>query len=641
MRVGVYAPPPDIQDLIDAAAPGDTLRVPAWTYTGPRNRDLDFRGKNLVLLGAGKDGTIIDCEGLGRGFLFQTGEDSTAVVQGFTIRNAWAGLDSTGAERNGGGAGLSGASPTFRDCTFESCNAFNGGGIYATGGSSLRLESCRFDTQTASERGGGLYLSGAAATLQECSFDSCHAQEGGGLYGDIGSSIDLKECTFSSNTAVQDGGGLTAGGDTLHVGGCLFLNNVSDHGSGGGGFLYCPSTVDSCTFSGNAGIALYSGYSYQLWSPQPGSSIRLQGLAGSSTLSGAYYPIEITRCDFQDNSGSAVAGGGISIEGCTFVGNTGTNGGAVNANFVSVIGCLFTDNTAENRGGALFGFVVDYEDCTISGNQAGEGGGLFIGNGLVSWSHVSGCGITGNRATRGGGAAFWPGDDLVLFDHCTIAGNSAHLGGGIFVNEAAQPTIQHSILAVNCADSLGPTLFTESEISSADFVCSAVDSAGIAGSGAVTYTGPQVFTNPVFCGPVSCESAPTTDGDYRLAANSPCLPGASPCDSLIGALGEGCAIVGVPGGKPPVVTRPLLAAFPNPFTGSLRIQYAVPGMAPPRLSIYTIAGRLVRELRPAATSGIVTWDGRDADGAELPAGVYFVKMAGPAGGSVQRVVLLR
>ena len=147
-----------------------------------------------------------------------------------------------------------------------------------------------------------------------------------------------------------------------------------------------------------------------------------------------------------------------------------------------------------------------------------------------------------------------------------------------------------------------------------------MDSAGIAGSGAVTYTGPQVFTSPVFCGPVSCANAPTTDGDYHLAANSPCLPGTSPCDSLIGALGQGCATVGVPGEKPPVITRPLLAVFPNPFTGSLRIQYAVPGMEPPRLNIYTIAGRRVRELEPPATSGVVTWDGKNSTASSFPRG---------------------
>jgi hypothetical protein len=269
------------------------------------------------------------------------------------------------------------------------------------------------------------------------------------------------------------------------------------------------------------------------------------------------------------------------------------------------------------------------------------GGGIVIGSGTLYSSNVTGCRITGNRAIHGGGAAFFIGADGVTFERCTIAGNTASLGGGLFVNESAQPTIRYSIVSGNCADSLGAMVYTQYPGSTADFVCSAVDSSGVAGLGSVTYTGPQVFTNPVFCGPASCENAPTTDGDYRLAANSPCLPGASPCDSLIGALGEGCAIVGVPGENPPVVTRPLLAVFPNPFAGSLRIQYAVPGMAPPRLSIYTIAGRLVRELKPTASTGIIMWDGKNSGGVALPAGVYFVKMAGPAGGSVQRVVLLR
>ena len=54
-----------------------------------------------------------------------------------------------------------------------------------------------------------------------------------------------------------------------------------------------------------------------------------------------------------------------------------------------------------------------------------------------------------------------------------------------------------------------------------------------------------VDQDPFFCGSVPASMAPTTEGDYTLAAGSPCLPEASPCDSLIGALGFGCAVVSV------------------------------------------------------------------------------------------------
>jgi len=86
---------PTMQAGIDAAAEGDTVLVADGTYTGGGNRDLDFGGVNMVVMSEnGPEVTSIDCEGDSldshRGFYFHSGEDSTAVVQGFTIRNGYA-----------------------------------------------------------------------------------------------------------------------------------------------------------------------------------------------------------------------------------------------------------------------------------------------------------------------------------------------------------------------------------------------------------------------------------------------------------------------------------------------------------------------------------------------------------------------
>lgn len=78
-----------IQAEIDAAAAGDTVLVGPGTYSGEGNRDLTFRGKDLVLRSeAGRGVTIIQVNGFPethRGFFFQDGETPAAVVEGFTV----------------------------------------------------------------------------------------------------------------------------------------------------------------------------------------------------------------------------------------------------------------------------------------------------------------------------------------------------------------------------------------------------------------------------------------------------------------------------------------------------------------------------------------------------------------------------
>jgi len=75
---------------------------------------------------------------------------------------------------------------------------------------------------------------------------------------------------------------------------------------------------------------------------------------------------------------------------------------------------------------------------------------------------------------------------------------------------------------------------------SASFECCDVDSSGIDGVGDIHYLANDIFVDPRFCDPDSCQNAPTTEGDFTLDSTSPCLPEASPCAHLIGARGEGC-----------------------------------------------------------------------------------------------------
>ncbi|NLH18170.1 MAG: hypothetical protein GX455_16460, partial [Phycisphaerae bacterium] len=82
---------PTIQAAIDAAASGDSVVIRPGTYSGTGNRDISFKGKAITVRSLlGPNTCIIDCGGVGRGFLFETNEKNTSILQGLTIRNGTA-----------------------------------------------------------------------------------------------------------------------------------------------------------------------------------------------------------------------------------------------------------------------------------------------------------------------------------------------------------------------------------------------------------------------------------------------------------------------------------------------------------------------------------------------------------------------
>ena len=87
-------------------------------------------------------------------------------------------------------------------------------------------------------------------------------------------------------------------------------------------------------------------------------------------------------------------------------------------------------------------------------------------------------------------------------------------------------------------------------------------------------------------------------------------------------------------------TAPAAAAFalappaPNPSRADVRMTLELPSPSGVDAGIYDLAGRLVRSLHSgplAAGSHSLRWDGRDANGRSVPAGVYFARVETPLG----------
>jgi photosystem II stability/assembly factor-like uncharacterized protein len=87
-----------------------------------------------------------------------------------------------------------------------------------------------------------------------------------------------------------------------------------------------------------------------------------------------------------------------------------------------------------------------------------------------------------------------------------------------------------------------------------------------------------------------------------------------------------------------------LATAPNPFDDSAAIRFSLSRAGEARVAVFDAAGRRVRTLREGlAAAGMhrLSWDGRDARGRDVPAGVYFVRLRTEDGTETRKVQRVR
>ncbi len=288
-----------IQAAIDDANEGDTVEIQPGRYTGPGNRDIDFKGKAMVVRSTDPndrnivDATVIDCNGtdvdLHRGFYFHRGEGAHSVLEGITITNGY-------AHGRGGAINCSNASsPTIRHCTITGNVAERfgvmysaGGGIYCGEQSDPIIDSCTIRDNMAVGRGlsdahgGGIFCEdnnpmirnctviGNSATcwgggilsgeysrpiITHCIISGNAASAGGGVccrgdHPDTGATINN---TIVSTNSAEDGGGIASYGDwRTTLSNCTIIGNMASNNGGG---ITCISTMNlvvrNCTLSGN------------------------------------------------------------------------------------------------------------------------------------------------------------------------------------------------------------------------------------------------------------------------------------------------------------------------------------------------------------------------------------------------------
>jgi len=289
-----------VQPALNAAADGDIVLVLPGTYSRTDSINLSFGSKNIVLRSAGGAAvTIIDCENAAsnRAIYFNGGnQDSTCVVDGFTIRNGRL----SGVGEPGAGIRCESASPKLVNLIVKNnTSALSyGGGLYCNNHSNPIVRDVVFEGNHALV-GGGLYCSTESAPIvHNATFRGNHAvNRGGGAYCSMDCDAQFTRVVFESNTSNDRGGGLACFRSSPAIGHSVFFANTA---ADSGGALYIQRAaypvIANCTIVANS--APVGGAVCMSESCEPSfmqSIIAFTGAGGSTIRCGIAVPT-FTRC---------------------------------------------------------------------------------------------------------------------------------------------------------------------------------------------------------------------------------------------------------------------------------------------------------------------------------------------------------
>jgi hypothetical protein len=314
--INVPADSSTIQSGINGAANGDTVMIAPGTYY---EFEIDFLGKDIVVMGTDPDdfsiveSTVVDGDSLGSVFWFVSGEDSTSVLAGLTIRGGFA--------DKGGGIFCEESSPTIsRNIITENVVLSAGGGMIIRNNADATIVDNIITDNEAGISGGGIRCENSTSILIKNNLitNNWAGSHGGGISTHIANPTIIINNTITDNTVdfVNGGGGLTCTYSPF-VTNCIIWNNSPRQISGDPRITYTdiegymvgegnidedPLFVDPVT----------NDYHLQQDPPQPGvinpcvdtgdpSSSMIIGTTRTDSIMdfgivdmGYHYPIEIT-----------------------------------------------------------------------------------------------------------------------------------------------------------------------------------------------------------------------------------------------------------------------------------------------------------------------------------------------------------
>jgi parallel beta-helix repeat protein/predicted outer membrane repeat protein len=520
--------------IADATTPGTVIRFNSTPFNGQSGDDIlngadfDISSGQVVFIDASNitDGVTIDSGGINRIFNVNTG--ATLALHSLTL---------TGGNANGGSYPSDSGGAIYSDhatlsltaCTLSGNSAVQGGGIRNSG--NLILNRCTL-TGNSAAHGGSLYtdtdLSGTTTTLTHCTLSDNQATlRGGGIYNNDGKTV-LIHCTISGNTAPAGlGSGVSSYGDTFtktEVNGCIIAGNSnSDIDKSGGAAISFTSSGANLIGTGDS-IAPFNQTGDTTGTTNPklsplghygGPVQTMHPLAGSAAIdpapAAATSPLSTDARGFPRVVRSLVDIGAVETGSIMTVDNIGDGGGTattlrkaiadattpgtvIRFNPTHFLGYPDNDilNGAEFAIGAGKTIFIDASNITrgvtidsggtnrifnvntganlalhsltlTGGNTTGNGGGILNDHATLS---LTACTLSGNSADVGGGIysdGNSSGNATLSLTACTLSGNSANAGGGIYsggISGSATLNLTACTLSGNSAGNQGGGIYS-------------------------------------------------------------------------------------------------------------------------------------------------------------------------------------
>ena len=488
-----------IQEGINASEDGDEIIVSPGTYV----ENINFEGK-AVILGSlfytTQDTsyisqTIIDGNQDDSVVRFDSGEDSTSVLTGFTINN--------GQAHSGGGICCIYSSPSLENVTISDNSAVDfGGGIYCYS-SSPSLENVMITGNSANgcygygyDDGGGIYCSSSSPSLENVTIINNLAGRGGGIYFNDSSPVFSSEnrCNiYLNNTNIR--------GNGSDIYSTFIINVIVDTFTVSNPTDFHAAPIENFTFDILHG--LQDQINADLYVSPEGNNTN-SGLTIDDPLQTIQYACSIILADelnpytiylLEGTYSPSINGEFFPVNLPEYVSLTGDDEDTVildaegstgvirlhNAENVTISDLTISNGYAKNGGGVYCDFSsLRIENVTITGNLAlDNGGGIYYqNNSNPSLENVT---IMGNSALDNGGGIFCLNNSVASFENVTIMDNSAGICGGRICCHYSSPSLENVTISDNSADH-GGGIYLLSSSSSLENVTitnnSAVDSGG-------------------------------------------------------------------------------------------------------------------------------------------------------------------